>query len=744
MLDTHVKFHSVNGKRRILVVDDEAINRAILGEMLAEQYDVLYAETGAQALAAASEQQQTISLVLLDLILPDMNGLEVLKQLRRDAQLSRIPVIVMTSDREAEAECLAQGATDFISKPYPLPRVVLARVLRTIELFEDRDIIRTTERDHLTGLYNREFFYRYVEQMDAYHRDTPTDAMVVDISHFHMINERYGRAYGDQILRHVAARLESEVAEDGGIACRQDGDTFLLYCPHRTDYVDIMENALEGLGGRVRLRMGVYAEVDKTLDAERRFDRAKMAADTVRNSFTRMVAIYDNALRESELFAEQLLEVFPKALKENQFKIFYQPKYSIRQEQPVLSGMEALVRWIHPSLGTVSPGVFIPLFESNGLVRQLDGYVWETAAAQIRDWKDRLGVSVPVSVNVSRVDMFDSDLVETMVSLIRRYDLKPEEFLLEITESVYTQDSEQIIRTVNRLKDAGFLIEMDDFGTGYSSLNMIATLPVDALKLDMQFVRNAFKGTRNTRMLELVIDIAESLGVPTVAEGVETAEQMLMLKSMGCDVVQGYYFCKPVPPEQFEQLLLSAAPPAAPSLEQLRAAQRRQARDEDRPIYDALHDQQTGLYNHSAFEMMLQDADVAHSALMLITIDDFAALRTTQGQTGLDRIIERVAGVIRANFRSVDNVCRISEDEFAVLMSRVTGAMTQTVVDKLELVNSLLREPLEGVPVASVSAGVAFGDRKNPQGDIFHDADLALNRLREAKENGCAVYGQGE
>ena len=129
---------------------------------------------------------------------------------------------------------------------------------------------------------------------------------------------------------------------------------------------------------------------------------------------------------------------------------------------------------------------------------------------------------------------------------------------------------------------------------------------------------------------------------------------------------------------------------------------------------------------------------------MLITIDDFAALRTTQGQTGLDRIIERVAGVIRANFRSVDNVCRISEDEFAVLMSRVTGAMTQTVVDKLGLVNSLLQEPLEGVPVASVSAGVAFGDRKNPQGDIFHDADLALNRLREAKENGCAVYGQGE
>ena len=740
MPERDAKYPSINGKRRILVVDDEAINRAILGEMLGEQYDVHFAQTGAEALAAARELRDTLSLVLLDLILPDMHGLDVLRELKKDAQLSRLPVIVATSDREAEVECLAQGATDFIPKPYPLPRVVQARVLRTVELFEDRDLIRTTERDPLTGLYNREFFYRYARQADAFNRDAAMDAIVVDVNHFHMINERYGRAYGDEVLRHVAERLRDAVAAEGGIACRHDGDTFLIYCPHRTDYVALIERAAEGLGGRVRMRMGVCTETDKSLDPERRFDRAKMAADTVRNSFTRVVAIYDNALRESELYAEQLLEDFPRALAEKQFKIFYQPKYDIRQEKPVLSGMEALVRWEHPALGMVSPGVFIPLFEGNGLVRQLDSYVWEAAAAQVRDWKDRLGVCVPVSVNVSRVDMFDSDLVETMQALIRRYGLQPEEFLLEITESAYTQDSEQIILTVNRLREAGFLIEMDDFGTGYSSLNMISTLPVDALKLDMQFVRNAFKERRNTRMLELVIDIAKTLGVPTVAEGVESAEQMVMLKAMGCDIAQGYYFSKPVPADRFEAILQEGTFSGGASQEQLREAQRIRAREKDKPMYDALHDPLTGLYNHSAFEMLLQDADLPHSALMLVAIDDYAALRATRGQAAADRVVERTAGILRANFRSVDHVCRVSDSEFVVLLSRVTGAMSDMMADKLRLINSLLQEPQDGVPAATLSAGVAFGDRKHPQGDILHDADLALNRLKEAGEHGCALY----
>ena len=204
----------------------------------------------------------------------------------------------------------------------------------------------------------------------------------------------------------------------------------------------------------------------------------------------------------------------------------------------------------------VSPGVFIPLFESNGLVRELDHYVWREAAAQQREWKQRLGKVVPVSVNVSRVDMMDPDLLETLRGLIEGNGLAYGDLHLEITESAYTQDAMQIISTVNTLREMGFLIEMDDFGSGYSSLNMITTLPIDVLKLDMGFIRSAFSEGGDTRMIKVIVEIARSLNVPMIAEGVETREQMLALKELGCDIVQGYWFSRPVPADEFEAFLI--------------------------------------------------------------------------------------------------------------------------------------------------------------------------------------------
>ena len=737
MPDKHLQFHSSNGKRQIILVEDEAVNREILSAILNERYDVVTAETGREALSRIYANRDTASLVLLDLNLPDMHGMDILTRVKADPQLSRLPVIVMTADKDAEVESLTIGAIDFIPKPYPLPKVILARVQRTIELSEDRDILRSTERDQVTGLYNREFFFSYAEQYDTFHKDKPMDAIVVDINHFHMVNERYGRAYGDEVLRRIGESIRERVMGEGGIVTRRENDTFLVYCPHRSDYVDILENASASLDSRVRLRMGVYPEVDKTLDIERRFDRAKMASDTVRNSFTKVIAIYDSALHESEIFAEQLLEDFPKAIEEKQFVVYYQPKFDIRPAVPLLGSAEALVRWKHPQLGMISPGVFIPLFESNGLVQQLDSYVWRETARQLHDWKTRLGVSVPVSVNVSRVDLFEPRLVENLQSLIREFGLAPEELLLEITESAYTQDSEQIIEMVHKLREAGFRIEMDDFGSGYSSLNMISSLPVDALKLDMQFVRNAFKERKNTRMLDVVIDIAASLEVPTIAEGVETAEQMFTLRAMGCDIVQGYYFSRPLPAEEFEPFLLARWEAVA---EQAEGRTARGARGTEKYTYDALHDPKTGLYNHSAYEMLLRDADQGHIALLVASVDDYERLCAQLGPKGADPIAVRVAEVLRANFRSVDYVCRISPDEFVVIMTRVNSSMRKLVFDKVEQVNAALQKAADGVPALGLSVGVAFGDRENPQGDIFQDADTALYRMKEMKHCGCAIY----
>lgn len=562
MLKSHEKFHSSGGKRLVLIADDEQINRSILEAVLESEYEIIYADNGVDALDLINRNADVLSLVLLDLQMPRMSGIEVLKQIRAGEETRNIPVIVETTDQAAEVESLNLGAEDFISKPYPRPDVIQARVRRTIELSEDRETIHATERDHLTGLYNKEYFFQYAQQYDVYHKEKPTDAIVIDVNHFRILNERYGKEYGDEILRRIGQRIREMIQDEDGIVCRREADAFLVYCLHGIDYEALLEHASvsierenEAAGGRVRLRMGVYANADKSIDIERRFDRAKMAADTIRNNYTQKVAAYDDSLHESELYTEQLVGDFQAAIEGEQFTVFYQPKFDIRGEQPVLSSAEALVRWEHPSLGMISPGVFIPLFEENGMILQLDHYVWRQAAAQIRDWQERYGMSVPVSVNMSRIDMFDEKLVETMQGILEEFDLTPNEFLLEITESAYTDDSELIISTVSALRDLGFRIEMDDFGTGYSSLGMLSNLPIDALKLDMVFVRNAFSERQDVKMLELILELAQHLDVPVIAEGVETREQMNSLKTMGCDLAQGYYFSKPVPAAEFDRFI---------------------------------------------------------------------------------------------------------------------------------------------------------------------------------------------
>ena len=555
------EINAKNRKKPVLIVEDDFVNRELLNAYLQQEYEILCAETAEEALRIIHGNSETLSLVLLDLNLPGMKGLDLLREIKKDIDLSRIPVIVLTSDTESEVDSLNAGASDFIPKPYPRHEIILARVRRSIELSENKDLIRWTERDQLTGLYNREYFYRYAEIYDTFHQDEATDALVLDVSHFRMMNERFGRAYADEVLKRIGAELFRIVRSNGGIACRREADTFQVYCPHMTDYAPLSQQVTAAASGedkvRVHIRIGVYPQVDKTIDMELRFDHAKSAADSLRNSFSESVAMYDESLRAVEAFTERLLDDFRSALTQKQFAVYFQPKYGIRSPKPVLCGAEALVRWQHPELGMIPPGRFIPLFESNGLIRELDHYVWREAAAQIGDWRKRLGCSVPVSVNVSRIDMMDPDLADTFCRLVEENGLSFDDLHLEITESAYTEDSEEIIRVVSGLRARGFKIEMDDFGAGYSSLNMITKLPIDALKLDMMFIRTAFHETGNTGILKIMLDISRYLSVPMIVEGVETEEQMLTLQGLGCDIVQGYYFARPMPAKDFEAYLKS-------------------------------------------------------------------------------------------------------------------------------------------------------------------------------------------
>ncbi len=231
MLKSHEKFYSANGKRMILIADDEALNRELLGAILEDEYEIIYASDGEEALSLLRTYSGELSLVLLDLLMPRMGGMDVLRRIKGDAELQRVPVIVVTSDEQSEIECLGLGAIDFISKPYPQTGVVRARVRRTIELSEDRQIINSTERDPLTGLYNREFFYQYAELFDQHHRNVDMDAIVVDVNHFRIINERYGKVYADGVLRRIGEKVREMVRDTGGIVCRREADTFMVYCP---------------------------------------------------------------------------------------------------------------------------------------------------------------------------------------------------------------------------------------------------------------------------------------------------------------------------------------------------------------------------------------------------------------------------------------------------------------------------------------------------------------------------------
>lgn len=558
MLKSHRNFHSVNGKRQILVVDDEAVNRELLGLMLSEDYDILYAEDGRQALELIRANAATLSLVLLDILMPELNGLELLTLLKQDQELAHLPVIVLTSEKSAEVRSLRLGASDFITKPYDLPEVIQARVRRTIELSEDTYIIQTTEHDELTGLYNKEYFYRYAEQFDRYHAAMAMDAVTLDINHFHLFNELYGRSFADEMLKTIADALRRALEGTGGIACRREADTFLLYAPHREEYDTMLSAILTALGEgghRPRLRLGVYPCADKGIDIELRFDRAKLAGDTVRNNYARSIAYYDNSLYEKELYSEKLIAGMDQALRARQFQVYYQPKYDIRGERPVLRSAEALIRWNHPLFGRISPGRFIPLFEENGLIQKLDLYVWREAARQVRRWREEYGTVIPVSVNVSRIDMYNPELLSIFRELMRSNQLSPGDYLLEITESAYAEDSERIIRTVEDLRALGFQVEMDDFGSGYSSLNMLSSLPIDVLKLDIKFLQDLPSDPKSVRMLELMLDIARYLSVPVIAEGVEREDQLALLKRLGCDMIQGYYFSRPVPPEEFARFI---------------------------------------------------------------------------------------------------------------------------------------------------------------------------------------------
>ena len=439
--------------------------------------------------------------------------------------------------------------------------VILALMIRSMHAERKASrLISATETDALTGLYNRDYFLQYAERMRREHPETRMDAAVMNINRFHSVNALNGRGFGDMVLKTLAGEINAVAKENGGIAGRFEADRFDIWCRHRDDWqsvYDRLQSRLDALApaAGIRLRMGVMPGRPETEEVQM-FDRARTACSMAKNNYTGHLIIFDEQMQEKENFEQRLMNDLHRALSSYEFEVHYQPQFDIRYDPPKLVGAEALIRWNHPELGMISPNDFVPLFERNGKIGEVDRYVWSEAARQIARWKDLYGVTIPVSVNLSRVDVFDPALESALDRLMTFNGLPQGVLKLEVTESAYTGNADQVIRVVEGLRQKGYVVEMDDFGSGYSSLNMLSAMPVDVLKMDRAFVQRIGESEKDKQLVALMLGLAKSLKIPVVAEGVETDDQLKLLRELGCPLVQGFYFSHPLPAAEFEQKVI--------------------------------------------------------------------------------------------------------------------------------------------------------------------------------------------
>ena len=547
-------------KRTLLVVDDESINRDILSAILSDTFNVIEASDGKEAIDILLKDEHKIDLVLLDIFMP-YDGRNVLKDRQANPKLKKIPFIVCTSDKNIEEECFHLGVNDFVKKPYENPDIIIARIKRMIELYEDRSILKDVEREKLTNFYNREFFKKYTQQFDALYPDLAKDMLAISVNRFRLINELYGHDFGDKVLMALSNQMTKCLESCRGIVGKDAGSTFIVYAEHHDNYDELiggLSSAINNVVGDVgvSIRVGIYPNVDSNMDKETVIARTESTMDSLTSDYTKNIAIYNEEKQAKTLHAEELINCFQQALEEEQFKLYFQPKYNIQGDKPTLASAEVLVRWISPKFGFVSPGEFIPLFEENGLISQLDSYLMKKAAEDMGEWKKKYGIIVPLSINLSRVDIYRPTLVEDIINYVDSNSVPHESYYIEITESAFVEDSREVIPVITKLRDNGFKVEIDDFGSGYSSFNALIDLPFDVLKMDMQFIKSMDRNPKVKEVIKMIINLSKTMNAITVSEGVENKEQYDFLKENGCDVVQGYYFSKPLPKEEFEALIV--------------------------------------------------------------------------------------------------------------------------------------------------------------------------------------------
>lgn len=420
-------------------------------------------------------------------------------------------------------------------------------------------------KDPLTHMPNLDNFVQMTEELMLVHPDQSYAFIRMDIDKFRIINQMYGTKEGDNILRYIGVKIQEWVGplQEDSTYCRVSSDMFCVCMPADANdiqkMIDFIQASLRSYPIKFDMVMsfGVYvtSETDRTEHAtvSTLMDRAAAAQRTVKNSYINHVAYYDSVIRKKEIAEQIIISEMKKALETNQFQVYLQPKCEM--DTGKIIGSEALVRWIHPSQGIISPGEFIPVFEKNGFISELDYYVLRTTCKMIRKWLDEGKRVCPISVNVSRTDLYNPNLLEQIKECVEEFDVPHELIAFELTESAFVSDNMQLYNLAKLLQENHFNVMMDDFGSGYSSLNSLREIPVDVLKIDLKFLPPSSDDERGNVILHSVVDMANRLGLEVIVEGVETIEQAEFLLSIGCKNAQGFYFYRPMPVSEYERCM---------------------------------------------------------------------------------------------------------------------------------------------------------------------------------------------
>lgn len=433
------------------------------------------------------------------------------------------------------------------------------RLLDEIEYLKE-EVWKARSIDSLTGLYNRDTFADRVRCRFENQPDKNYIIVCLDVEKFKFINDRFGFVEGDRLLSYIGKKIRERAQKYGLVAGRLSADIFAFLDEEENITPEVFGAEVQDwvrdypLGTDIKLAVGIYHVESRNVPVRLMCDRAIFAIDTVKGNYMINVAEYNKTVRDYVFSQHELLNDAERAFENREFKVYLQPKYDIRTNKII--GAESLVRWEHPTRGLIFPKDFVPLFEQNMLITRLDEYIWEETCRLIRSWIDKGYKAVPVSVNVSRLDIYSLEVSNKFVIFTDKYDIARHYIEIEITESAFTNDEEQIIKVVDELRSLGFRVLMDDFGSGYSSLNILKDINVDVLKIDTRFLeagRNDNK--KGKEILESVIRMAKWIGLQTIAEGVETDEQKSFLMDLGCYYAQGFYFSKPIPEDGFEDLI---------------------------------------------------------------------------------------------------------------------------------------------------------------------------------------------